>query len=816
MKKLLFVMLAIFCVLPLFAKSYLECLGEAKKYEEQKRWCYALGSYYDALGTDELPENKVEAKEGYNRLKNAIISGNPGLGSFNVFDFHDEWKNLLIDAEKYGSSICIYDITVGDLERGALDYTTRTATYNAKIDYRLGDRYNHTILIIEQGYKTVYKSDWTDLPEQWPLFSASTDYDAVYNIDGALVYTRDIKIYDLEIPVYINAFYELESKFLWDHETAGLYDYKFNIVDENGKELVKGKRWLLGDGDKVSFSGISPELMDIIDSGKAFVNPVGCYLQYGKYNSADDKGGRTFMKNFPEVQLSMEQIVFICWNNTTDRIAKNCFSTEKYGDYSVVNDIELITIDNLQVQFLKTEVTQRLYKFVMDENPSYFWGDDLPVESISWYDAIYFCNKLSEIKDLTPVYSVNGSTNTSDWNYTPHKGKSIDRNVEQNELADGFRLPTSQEWEYAAKGGENYNYAGNYYLKEVGWYNGNSKGETHPIAQKKPNGYGLYDMSGNVWEWAWNEEDVYIDQETYYHRICGGSWNSGDAQCVCSGDWTARVASSSSNTVGFRIVRRFNSGEIFETQQEAEQEQLESEIKGQRIAEEQRGIAGNEKIIKKIIDHIGLASINEMRVQVFKTEVTQALYEAVMGNNPSYFKGDDLPVENISWYDAIYFCNKLSEIMGLLPVYIVNGSTNTADWKYTPHTKATIISSIIQDEQANGFRLPTKEEWQYAAKGGESYKYAGNDDLDDLGWYKENSDNKTHPVAQKEANSYGLYDMSGNVKEWCWDAWGNEYRVMMNGSYLDDASTCRITKVNGNLASTISHDTGFRIVQSIK
>ena len=497
MKKLLIAVLAMLCVLPLFAKNYSEYLAEAKKYESQKKWCYALDSYYDAMGTDELPENKMDAYESYSKLKNAIISGNPGFGNFNEFTIHDEWKNLLIDAEKYGSSISIYDITIGELERGALDYKTRTATYNAKIDYRLGDRYNHTISIIEQGYKSAYKNDWTDLPKEWPLYSVSSKYDNVYNIDGALVYTRDVKVYNLEIPVYINAFYELElaSKNLWDHETAGLYDYKFNIVDENGKELVKGKRWPLGDGDKISFSDITPELMDIIDSGKAFVNPVACYLQYGKYNSADDKGGRTFMKNLPEVQLSMEQIVFICWNNTTDRIAKNCFSTEKYGDYNALNNIELINIDDLQIQFLKTEVTQSLYKNVMGENPSYFWGNDLPVESISWYDAICFCNKLSAMKGFTPVYSVDGTTDTENWNYTPHNGKPISGTIKQNELADGFRLPTEEEWKYAANGGDDYKYAGSNNLDEVCWDN---NGSTNPVAQKKANGYGLYDMSGNV------------------------------------------------------------------------------------------------------------------------------------------------------------------------------------------------------------------------------------------------------------------------------------------------------------------------------
>ena len=446
MKKLLFVLLAMLCVLPLFAKSYSEYLAEAKKYEEQKRWCYALGSYYDAMGTDELPENKLEAYESYSKLKNAIISGNPGFGKFNEFTIHDEWKNLLIDAEKYGSSISIYDITVGPLERGALDYTTRTATYNAKVDYKIGERYNKTIQIIEEGYKKAYEWDWTDLPNglkgEWPLYSVSSKHDSAYNVNGALIYARKTASDSI---AYINAFYQFKSKDkfiwienkridMWSSKTPSLYDYKFNIVDENGNELVKGKRWLLGDGDKISFSGITPELMDIIDSGKAFVTPVGCYLQYGEYNSVYDKGGRTFMKNFPEVQLSMDKMVFICWNNQTDKIAENCFSTENYGDYSAISDIELITIDDLQIQFLKTEVTQRLYKAVMGENPSYFWGDDLPVEGVSFDDMFYFCNKLSEIKGLTPVYSVNGSTNVADWNYTPHKGKEINSRVEENEL----------------------------------------------------------------------------------------------------------------------------------------------------------------------------------------------------------------------------------------------------------------------------------------------------------------------------------------------------------------------------------------------
>jgi len=175
------------------------------------------------------------------------------------------------------------------------------------------------------------------------------------------------------------------------------------------------------------------------------------------------------------------------------------------------------------------------------------------------------------------------------------------------------------------------------------------------------------------------------------------------------------------------------------------------------------------------------------------TEVTQAQWKKVMGKNPSYFKGDNLPVEQVSWLDIQKFIKKIKEITG------------------------------------KTYRLPTEAEWEYAAKGGQNYKYSGSDNLGDVAWYVDNSGSKTHPVGQKKPNGYGLYDMSGNVWEWCSDWYGSDYyknspqnnpqgassgsdRVSRGGSWFYDADYCRSANRDGRSPDNRYYNLGFRLV----
>ncbi|EMB25875.1 SUMF1/EgtB/PvdO family nonheme iron enzyme [Treponema denticola] len=229
-----------------------------------------------------------------------------------------------------------------------------------------------------------------------------------------------------------------------------------------------------------------------------------------------------------------------------------------------------------------------------------------------------------------------------------------------------------------------------------------------------------------------------------------------------------------------------------------------------------------------------------------ETEVTQELWQAVMGNNPSFFDGSSgkepaegerqgkRPVESVNWYQAIAFCNKLSIKLNLDPCYTVNVGGNpvnfaTLSFDQIPTGNNADWNKAELDMNKSGFRLPTEAEWEWAAKGGTDDKWAGTNteaELKNYAWYYSNSGDKTHEVKKKTPNGYGLYDMSGNVWEWCWDWYGNlpasleadytgaasgSYRVLRGGSWYYYASYCPVGLRYNYSPDFRDFDLGFRL-----
>ncbi|MBU0711628.1 SUMF1/EgtB/PvdO family nonheme iron enzyme [bacterium] len=209
-------------------------------------------------------------------------------------------------------------------------------------------------------------------------------------------------------------------------------------------------------------------------------------------------------------------------------------------------------------------------------------------------------------------------------------------------------------------------------------------------------------------------------------------------------------------------------------------------------------------------------SVNDFYIS--NVEVTQELYKTVIGSNPSYYSNkNDHPVEQVNWYDAIQFCNKLSQTKGFQLCYKIEGS------------------EIVCDFGAAGYRLPTEAEWVIAAGSGDPINqvWSGTSTQDSLihySWFYRNSQGKTHPVSNKKPNNLGIYDMSGNVWEWCWDEYdqpviisqnnptrslGDKARVIHSGSWVNYSNYCQIGFRDYFRPTYNSSNIGFRVVRTV-
>ena len=438
------------------------------------------------------------------------------------------------------------------------------------------------------------------------------------------------------------------------------------------------------------------------------------------------------------------------------------------------------------------------------EKPGFDQTDAQPVVLITWEDAAAYCNFLSQKEGLDDVYVLD-------------ERKEYKADFSKN----GYRLPTEAEWEFADGGGQlpqksKTRYIGSNRPDTVAWYSSNAEGATHPVATKQPNQLGLYDMGGNVAEWCGDWYGLYTsDTATDPHGpdtgkekvIRGGSFLAGiDALMAQYRDKAGRY--SAWNDTGFRVARNMPPP-------------MPKPLGSMELIHVDGGTYKN-TILRDF--YIGKYEVDNAEFAAFVTATGYAttaetggggyIYDAsskswvkkpdATWKNPYITTTSATPVVEMSYYDAAEFCNWLSDLEGLPHAYTKKGNAYAIDFN------------------AKGYRLPTELEWEWAAKGGtqsKGYKYAGSEDPAKVAYSMAQSATGPHAGGFLAPNELGIYDMCGNVWEWCADLLpqtdkpGIYKAPVRGGAWRYKAESCTIEWRNVDYLEGTDFTFGFRVMR---
>ena len=509
-------------------------------------------------------------------------------------------------------------------------------------------------------------------------------------------------------------------------------------------------------------------------------------------------------------------------------VGGNIYFSQKGDTYG-----ESVTLSPFKIS--RYEVTQSLWEHIMGNNPSgYSNCPDCPVEQVSWYDAILFCNKLSLSEDRQPYYLLDTLQQDTDNIDVLDTLKWI---VEIQPDADGYRLPTEAEWSYIFE-------RGGAYIPQPQPASEEEPKETllpprtQPVYREDPDSLGISGLQGNVSEWCWDwylpqkeketaverifpQKDPLGPQSGRMHVVRGQNFSMDDSLLLRQ-DRLSAPPISTEKTIGFRVARNIP----------PYIEMVGIEGGAFLMGSPRRGGRDNEK---------PLHAVQVQSFELGKYEITQKQWAAVMGAD-SVSSCKECPAFNISWYEAVQFCNTLSQLHGYQPYYQIDSQPHETrflsddekgDWE------------ISWDSTADGYRLPTEAEWEFAAKGGirsNRYPYSGGPEIGEVAWYNENiltaevepsfgaepdiNEVSPQPVGLKNANELNLFDMTGNVWEWCQDTFAyykrpyfrrtrRETRVLRGGGYLSSPYFSRLPIRMGREPSRQSKAWGFRVARSL-